>query len=195
MLSGQVEILRESIEIAQVSNPITSMTHMHVKILVDGHYPTRFKQISVAAKSLVNMLLNNGGLITPLAHHFVGLSAATLINLMDVQETKGEARQGLLDLRKALQQNRNPSLSSLQNGVQHSDRTWVMAITDKINKKLRHPVQPEQPDIDTTIADPSGLQGLAEVAAVRHGEESTGSDVGAVEWHKSTRAGYLKMFS
>ena len=196
ILLGEVETLSGSTQMAHVPNPVTSMACIHVKILVEGYNPINtldFKQISAVAKTLTNMLLKNGGLITPLAHHFVGLSAVTLMSLMEVKETKVEAQQGLLDLQKAMQQNRNPSLSTPQNGLQGGNRTWVMAIADKINKKLHQPVKPAPTDTDTTTTDPGGLEGLAAVAAVRHGEE--GGDVTAVDWPKLTKAGYLKIFS
>ena len=177
-------------------NSITSMACIHVKVLVEGYNPSTpvdFKQISNVAKTLTNMLLKSGGIITPLAHHFVGLSAVILMKLLDIKETKVEAQQGLLDLQKAMQQNRNLSLSILQGGVQSGNRTWAMAIADKINKKLHHPVHSAPTDTDMTTTDPGGLESLAAVAAVRHGEGE--GDVTAVDWHKLTKAGYLKIFS
>lgn len=197
ILLGEVETLRGSIEMAPLLNPVASMACIHVKVLVERHNPSTtsdFKQMSSLVKTLANMLLKNAGLMTPLTHHFVGLSAVTLMKLMDVAETKVEAQQGLLDLQKAMQQYRPPSLSAPKNGVQGGNRTWLLAIADKVNKKLHQPVQPAPTDTDTTTTESGGLEGLAEVAAVRHGE-TTGGNVTATDWRKLTKAGYLKIFA
>ena len=205
LLTGELERFRESVDTILALQPILNLAYWHVKLLHKRHNPTsvsEVKDIAVVAKTITSILGSNENLVTPLMFHFVGLLTITLVELIEIRDTKEDAKGGLQDVHLAIEQNQifpPPTRDGDYVG-------WESVILDKVRKGL-HNAQHRQSGTDAII-DRGGLQHLADLAVgetedgaskaerveddapIERNEQSDG-----VDWTALTRAGYLNVLS
>jgi len=104
--------------------------------------------------------------ITPLNHHFAALSALTLVQLCEFDETRGAAEKGIEDIVQALGARRGL--------MSREDSTgWDSAIRDLVTRKTGPLGSITGERLGGSLSAIAGLQHLADVASNRRAETPT----------------------
>lgn len=115
-----------------LGNPnLVHLCYWHVRLLVLRltSSTTPHDLVDPAAR-MANILNSAHTAITPLNHHFAALAAMTLCELVEFEETRSKAEDGLNDMVEALGSHRG--LMSKENGT-----GWDSAISQLVKGKFR----------------------------------------------------------
>ena len=158
LLNGEIDRFRESIDSTIHSLNLVDLSYWHVKLLLKRHTATSEPyDLLGPAQHLVAILNSPSTPITPLNHHFAALAALTLVELVDMPETREGAWKGIQDLHEALDKRRGFSVR--EDGI-----GWDGAIRDLIVKK-----QQQQQSGGSGSGSHGGLQHLADLAVGERG--------------------------
>jgi len=129
---SEIESFRESVEALLLAAPnLVHLCYWHVRLLVLRLTPaTTPEELLTPATRMASILNSSHTMITPLNHHFAALSAMTLCELYDLEETRSRAEAGIKDLVEALGSHRG--LMSKENST-----GWDGAITELVTGKFR----------------------------------------------------------
>lgn len=166
-LMGEVDRFRESVDhlLHQAPNLI-HLSYWYAKLLILRlTSSTTPHQLLGPATRMASILNSVHTTITPLNHHFAALSAHTLMQLCNVEETRVAAEKGVEDIVQAL--NARRGLMSREDST-----GWDSAIRDLVNRK--------GPPVGSLLGERGGagiapLQHLADVASHRRAETPTGA--------------------
>lgn len=144
-----IELFREVLpaNITPSTHPILILVYWHSRLLAYLFQTNALSEDVIwACKETVGLLLNNTVLLSPLNHHFFGLTTLSLLELVRLDKTREEVMPLLKDL---LERHLAPS-------------TWDGIIRDRITERLR-------PSTAQSTADQT-LQHLAELATASGAE-------------------------
>jgi len=161
---SEIESFRESVEALLLAAPnLVHLCYWHVRLLVLRLTPaTTPEELLIPATRMASILNSSHTMITPLNHHFAALSAMTLCELYDLEETRGRAEAGIRDLVEALGSHRG--LMSKENST-----GWDGAITELVTGKFKQ--------VGGAV---SGLASSGQQNGEHSGEYLTGSGAGLV---------------
>jgi hypothetical protein len=163
LLHGEIERFRESIDTDISSNGFLLLAYWHVKLLARRHGiladPIDILDPALRMATIIDSTTLPS---TPLNHHFVALSALTLVELTQFPEFKQRALKGVDLLINALDNRRGL-------GVNDDNSGWGGVIRAELIKR-KAPVQPPQPSI----------QSVAPVQASMTGSSATGNSSAAL---------------
>ncbi|KAI9659654.1 MAG: Glucose-responsive transcription factor [Alyxoria varia] len=103
-LHGQIELIRELAESTSLNTPsLLQLVYWHVRLMIVLlTSSTKTREMIFVATRIATILNNSDTLITPLNHHFAGLSVMTLKQLSRLEETRDEAERGIKAIIEAL---------------------------------------------------------------------------------------------
>jgi hypothetical protein len=184
LVQGQLDRFRESVDSVMGSLNLLHLAYWHVSLLIIRHSsscdPLRLLDAALRVASLLD---SPSTPITPLNHHFAALAGLTLVELVDLPETKDGAWAGIDALLEALEKRRGIAVDERSIG-------WDSAIRDLVLKKKQHQGQ-GGPSSSTSQG---GLQHLADLATGATGSvsQSEGAPQASdFDFTVLTRYGYL----
>lgn len=134
------------------------LSYAHVKLLILRLTPkTTQQELLEPALRMASILNQPNTVVTPLNHHFAALSALTLGELTEYEETRAGAEKGIEEIYQAL--------SSRKGLMSREDSTgWDSAIRDLIIRKKGQINEREDIDKDVDKDAGTALQHLADAA-------------------------------
>lgn len=182
---------RESVERLFVTLPLVHLAYLFAKLLMQRNLSSNPAEIIPLASSILSLLCTDQNPKTPLVHHFAGLVAVALVEVLQTTPTNENALRGLHDLRLWLEKG--------QSGSAKWDAIIINFITTKAPGSQPHP-----PTNGTPI-DRGGLQHLAD-AAVCKSENALGERnvedapramdaESAADWTITPVKGYLRILN
>lgn len=158
-ITSQLDRFREYAEPMMASSPVLYLAYWHVKLVFEQYYMLgqvdNVGEITGIAFRLTNHLCSNPGPTSPLAYHFVALTAAALINAFTaINPNKDNIKRAMDDLWTGLEEGRILPRSS----AAPDKPGWGVAIQNAIAKKLASTMT------EATTIDRGGLQHLADAA-------------------------------
>ena len=155
-VQGELDRFRESVNSDIDQSIIIQLVYWHTRLLILRLHPSTKAQDLIVPTRRIAIMLSASGSTSILHHHFVLLSALTLIELQQMSDTAAEALYGFEDLEKALKLMKS-SRCNFINRNNKRDEGWQDAVTALIShrKKLK-----SSSDQNLNL----GLQHLADVA-------------------------------
>lgn len=132
-LAGEIDRFRESVESVWGTLNLVHLCYHHSHLLIKRLSPTSSPSSLLPHAVKVATVLNQRQTpITPLNHHFAALSAMTLCELVDVEETKLEAKKGLEEISQAVGLGRGFAGRESSTGWDSAIRELVVAKKGKL---------------------------------------------------------------
>ena len=174
---GELHCLEEAMVDFYPTIPRLKPVVLYLKLLAVRSTPKaaidKAADVAEAARKLANTLSRSDQRATPLTHHFVAVTAKTLIELVDFPISAAIAVQCLNDLVQAIE----------QKGLLGSTSQWGPRIVTKMKARLQ------------ALAVGTNLQHLADAAIGGQGAAPQGAMAPVVtDFGVMIRAGYLKAF-
>lgn len=173
ILLGEIDRFRESVESLLLGTPnLVHLTYWHVRLLVLRlTSSTSPHELLTSAMRMVNIINSVYMPATPLNHHFVALSALTLVELSDSDETRRAAESGVDEIEHALTSRK--ALASREDVL-----GWDSAVRELIAKRKTQINASGDKDSGTGAAA-IGLQHLADAAIAGNRRPETPTSAGA----------------
>jgi len=173
ILLGEIDRFRESVEgLLQGTPNLVHLTYWHVRLLVLRlTSSTSPHELLTPAMRMAKILNSVYMVITPLSHHFVALSALTLVELSDFEETRRAAESGMDEIIQALTSRK--VLTSKEDGL-----GWDSAVRELVMKRKMQISASGDRGSATGVAA-VGLQHLADAAISGNRRPGTPTSAGA----------------
>lgn len=169
---GEIDRFRESVEWLLLSAPnLVHLAYWHVRLLILRLTASSTPHELLAPATRMASILNSAHTtITPLNHHFAALSALTLVQLCEFDETRSTAERGIEDIVQALGTRRGLMSREDSTGWDSAIRDLVMRRTGQVDSLTGERLM-------GSLSAIAGLQHLADVASNRRAETPTNAGV------------------